>query len=294
MISNRSLNKNEKILFKENPINGRSTIRLALKAMFEEKIRYQNNGEDGSDSNAFLHAYWSSLLARNIGVEWAERWTTAHEENFSSVFTQMDLFNNLIGIDFVKANQHLTNEQLANSIEDLVDLGKTKKIQDGKLINSTKENKRNLSIFESIIEKALSLISKLIASSGSSRNRDGMTPLIFASNQGEIEALKLIIGYSDTEAVDNYGETAIFHAARLKSSDVGLLLLNNKANPSAVNLQSGNTALMEAVQYKNIELAKSLIKFGANLNLKDHYGFSAYDIAVQEEVENEFSFLKRS
>ena len=45
MISNRSLNNNEKILFKENPINGRSTIRLALKAMFEEKIRYQNNEE---------------------------------------------------------------------------------------------------------------------------------------------------------------------------------------------------------------------------------------------------------
>lgn len=51
---------------------------------------------------------------------------------------------------------------------------------------------------------------------------------------------------------------------------------------------------MEAVQYKNVELAKSLIKFGANLNLKDHYGFSAYDIAVQEEAENEFLFLKPS
>ena len=32
----------------------------------------------------------------------------------------------------------------------------------------------------------------------------------------------------------------------------------------------------------------------ANINLKDHYGFSAYDIAIQVEVENEFSFLKRS
>lgn len=294
MISTRSLNKNEKILFKENPINGRATIKLALKAMFEEKIRYQNNGEDGSDSNAFLHVYWSSLLAKNISIDWAEQWTTAHEENFNSIFTQMDLFNNSIGIDFVRANEHLTNDQLANSIEDLVDLGKAKKILDGKLINSTREKKRNLNIFESIIEKALSLISKLIASSAASRNKDGMTPLIFASNQGELEALKLIIQYSDIEAVDNYGETAIFHAVRLRTSDIGTFLLNNKANPNSVNLQSGNTALMEAVQYKNIELAKSLIKIGANLNLKDHYGFSAYDIAVQEEVENDFSFLKPS
>ncbi len=36
MISNRSLNNNEEILFNENPINARNTIRLALKAMFEE------------------------------------------------------------------------------------------------------------------------------------------------------------------------------------------------------------------------------------------------------------------
>jgi ankyrin repeat protein len=206
----------------------------------------------------------------------------------------MDFFNNSIGIDFVKANQHLTNDQLANSIEDLVDLGKAKKILDGKLINSTKEKKRNLNIFESIIEKALSLIGKLIATSGASRNKDGMTPLIFASNLGEIETLKLIIEYSDIEGVDDYGETAIFHAARLKTSDIGVFLLNNKANPSTVNTQNGNTALMEAVQYKNIELAKSLIEFGADINLKDHHGFSAYDIAVQEEVENEFSFLKPS
>jgi len=294
VISNRSLNNNEKILFKENPINGRATIKLAIKAMFEEKIRYQNNGEDGTDSDAFLHAFWSALLAKDISIDWAQRWTTAHEEDFNSVYTQMDLFNNSIGIDFVRGNQLLTNDQLANSIEDLVDLGKAKKILDGKLINSTKENKKNLNIFESIFEKALSLISKLIATSSASRNKDGMTPLIFASNLGEIEALKLIVEYSDTEAVDDYGETAIFHAARIKTTDIGMFLLNNKANPNAVNLKNGNTALMEAVQYKNIELAKSLIKFGANLNLKDHCGFSAYDIALQEEVENEFSFLKPS
>ena len=128
----------EKSPNKENPINGRATIKLALKAMFEEKIRYQNNGEDGSDSNAFLHAYWASLKALDISIDWAQRWTAAHEEDFNSVYTQMDLFNNSIGIDFVRANQHLTNDQLANSIEDLVDLGKAKKIRDGKLINSTK------------------------------------------------------------------------------------------------------------------------------------------------------------
>lgn len=294
MISNRSLNKNEKILFKENPKYKRATIRLALKAMFEEKIRYQNNGEDGSDSNAFLHTYWSSLLAKNVGIDWARRFTTAHEEDLNSIYTQMDLFNNSIGIDFAIANQKLSNDQLANSIEGLIDLGKAKKIYTGKLINSAKEQKRNLNIFESIIEKALSLVSKLIASSSASKNEDGMTPLIFACNQGDVAALRIILIYSDTELFDNNGETAIFHAMRLQKSDVGIFLLKNKVNPNAVNLKNGNTPLMEAVQHKKVELAKSLIEYGAHLNSKDSNGFCAHDIAVREEVENEFSFLKTS
>lgn len=75
MISNRSLHKNEKKLFNENPSHGRATLKYALKAMFEEKIRYDNNGEDGSDSNAFLHAYWSAVLAKNIDQNWVYRWT---------------------------------------------------------------------------------------------------------------------------------------------------------------------------------------------------------------------------
>lgn len=294
MISNRSLNNDEKILFKENPINGRITIKLALKAMFEEKIRYIDAGEDGGNSNAFLHAYWSSLLAKNISIDWAQKWTTAHEGDINSIYTQMDLFNNSVGIDFARTNQHLTNEQLANSVEELIDTGKAKKIQNGKLVNSSAEKKRNLNIFESIIEKALSLISKLIASSGSAKNGDGMTPLIFATNQGEFEAIKLIVEYSNIEAIDNFGETAIFHSARLKTSDIGIFLLNNTANPNAINLRSGNIPLMEAVQYKNIELARSLVKSGADVNIKDHNGFSAYDIATHEEVENDFSFLKPS
>jgi hypothetical protein len=294
MVSKRSINQKEKRLFKENPTAGRRTIMLALKALFEEKIRYQNNGEDGTDSNAFLHAYWSGLIAKNINEDWANRWTTAHEEDFNSLFTQMDLYNNSLGIKTAKENLQLSDDQLANLIENLVDLGKAKKIKNGILINSESEFKRNLNIFESILENALSLISKLILTSYTDRNKDQMTHLIFASNKGALDALKLIIGHSEIEAIDSYGETAIFHAARLKSCEVGTLLLNNMANPNAVNLQSGKTPLMEAVLYKNVEFANQLINHGAKIYLKDRYNFSAYDFAKQEGIENEFSFLKPS
>jgi hypothetical protein len=274
MISSRSLNKAEKKLFDENPSNGRETIKLALKASAEEKFRYWDDGEDGGNSNAFLHAYWASLLAQNINENWAKKWTSAHEENESeadSPYAQMDLINNSIGIDFVKTNTHFTNDQLANEIENLVDSGKTKKIQDKTLINTTKENKRNLDIFESIIQKALSLIIKLIVSSNNLKNDDGMTPLIFAANQGELEALKLVIGYSNIEELDNGGETALFHSARLKTSDVAMFLLANGANVNAINPIYIYTSLMQAVEYKKIDLARVLVAQGAG---------------------NEFSFLR--
>lgn len=295
MISNRSLNKEEKELFNKNPSYGRTTIKLALKAIFEERIRYLDDGEDGGNSNAFLHAYWAALLAKNINEDWAKKWTTAHElGDITSLDSQIDLFNNSLGINFIKLNTSLTNDEIANAIEELIDVGNGKKIDDGKLINTTKENKRNLNIFESILEKALSLISKLIATSNDFRNADGMTPLIFATNKGEIEALKLIVKYSQIEAFDNSGETALFHAARLNNEEIGLFLLNNKANPNFVNSKNGNTPLMDAVFYKNKEFAKSLINFGANINLKDHEGYTAYDLAVLEEVESEFTFLRPS
>lgn len=294
MISNRSLNKNEKRLFDENPSHGRETLKYALKAMFEEKIRYDNNGEDGSDSNAFLHAYWSALLARNIDKDWAYRWTNAHENDPKMIYTQMDLFNNDLGINFAKKNNHLSNDELANAIENLIDSGEGKKVESGELKNSSKEKKRNLNIFESIIEKALSLVSKLIASSKNLRNGDGMTPLIFAANQGELESLKLIVGYSDLESVDEFGETALFHAARLKSIDVGVILLTNNANVNAITEKELSTPLMEAVAHRNVAMAKLLLEHGANINSVDRHGFSAYGLAVNEGVENDFSFLKPS
>jgi ankyrin repeat protein len=295
MISNRSLNKSEQKLFDENPSNGRETIKLAVKALFEERVRYWDDGEDGGNSNAFLHAYWAALLSKNINDDWARRWTNSHEDlDPNSIYSKMDLFNNSLGMEFQKSNLLLNNDDLANAIEDLIDTGKGKIIEDGVLKKSTKENKLDLNIFQSIMEKALSLVSKLIASSHATRNGDGMTPLIFSANQGELESLKLIIKFSDIEAVDNYGDCAIYHAARLKNEEVGLFLLNNKANPNALNLISRNTPLIEAVRFKEVSFAKLLVKFGANINLKDASGFTAFDIAEMEGTENDFIFLKPS
>lgn len=167
-------------------------------------------------------------------------------------------------------------------------------IKDSILVPTEKGNKKNLNIFESIIEKALSLISKLIASSANARNGDGMTPLIFATNQNEIDAIKIIISLSDINAIDKYGESALFHSMRNKTPDIGLYLLNSRANLNYINKVDGSTPLMEAVSSRNLFLAKELVNRGASLETKDRYGFTAYERALNEGFKEDYQFLKPS
>ncbi len=61
----------------------------------------------GNRSDAFRHAIWNTLMSRDISVEWAEEYATAHEAKSSEELSQvapdgfserehriMDLFNN--------------------------------------------------------------------------------------------------------------------------------------------------------------------------------------------------------
>ena len=53
---------------------------------------------DDTNANAFKHAYWNALMSRNIGVNAAEKWATAHEyDNPNALSTEMDLINNIHG-----------------------------------------------------------------------------------------------------------------------------------------------------------------------------------------------------
>lgn len=295
MLSSRSLNKYEKILAQKNPEQARHIMKLAFKASFEEKVRYWDDGNDGGDSNAFLHAYWSALIYKNISKEWSILWTKAHEENeHEDFYTEMDLFNNELGLKIFEDNTNQTNDELANLVELWIDQGKGKKIKNNRLVPTEKNNKRDLNIFESIIEKALSLVSKLIAQSTDSRNGDGMTPLIFAANQNEIEAVKIAFGLSEVDDVDNYGDSALFHSVRCETNEVCAYLIEAGANLSNINKINGKTLLMEAVSSNNLFIAHELVKKGVSIDAKDRFGNTAYDISVYEGIESNYQFLKLS
>jgi RHS repeat-associated protein len=76
--------------------------------------------------DAFRHAYWNALNARDIGADDAEPFATRHETGsnamdanspeFDPVAVQMDLFNNDVGRRIGAANLNATDDQLAEFV----------------------------------------------------------------------------------------------------------------------------------------------------------------------------------
>ena len=74
----------------------------------------------------------------------------------------------------------------------------------------------------------------------------------------------------------------LFRSTQLSWGDGAQLLLKMKANVDATN-RSGETALIRAVQLRNAEMVRLLIKAGANPDKQDTVaGYSARDYAAQD------------
>jgi RHS repeat-associated protein len=94
--------------------------------------------------DAFRHAYWNTLNARDLGEKSSEFFPTLHETGSSSadpkspeydpVATQMDLFNNAVGRKIGAANPNATDAQLGELVKKALKSGELKviKIEDVK------------------------------------------------------------------------------------------------------------------------------------------------------------------
>jgi uncharacterized protein len=111
-------------------------------------------------------------------------------------------------------------------------------------------------------------------------NRDGKTPLVLAVSGGHAAVAKLLIDRgADVNATDDYLITALMFASYRGMVDTVNYLIEKGAKVDNRNIW-GMTALMYTVKYppvfsSRIEVAKQLIKNGANVNIKDCYGNSA-------------------
>jgi hypothetical protein len=91
------LTPSEKKLIKENPWVAFKAKVCADIAWNITESRYGQGHNDWRD--AFRHGLWNALMVRDIGIVWASKWATAHEDNprQPKIEKEMDLYNNWKG-----------------------------------------------------------------------------------------------------------------------------------------------------------------------------------------------------
>ena len=117
------------------------------------------------------------------------------------------------------------------------------------------------------------------------KNADtGETALIIVTKRRDLTWLRFLLGKNaDPSIADKQGVTPLMHAALLNMTDGAEELLNDKAPVDQTN-RRGETALILAVQTKNVAMVRLLVRRGANADKTDHVaGMSARDYAKRDD-----------
>lgn len=117
------------------------------------------------------------------------------------------------------------------------------------------------------------------------RNPDtGETALIIVTKRRDISWLRFLLAKdADPSIGDRQGVTPLMHTALLNFTDGAEELLKDKASVDQAN-RRGETALILAVQSKNVAMVRLLVKRGANPDKADHVaGLSARAYAKRDD-----------
>ncbi|WP_119727659.1 DUF6973 domain-containing protein [Thermomonospora amylolytica] len=92
----------------------------ATAASVDRTGRFDGHGD------AFRHAYWNALLARDLDDQWVEKYTIAHERipDNPGVREAMDLHNNEVGRQIAREHPDASNEELAKYVEQAIREGR--------------------------------------------------------------------------------------------------------------------------------------------------------------------------
>ncbi len=102
-------------------------------------------------------------------------------------------------------------------------------------------------------------------------NDYGVTPLALACSKGSAAMVeKLLQAGADPNAAQWTGVTPLMTCARTGSADAVKSLLARQAGVNAKETRRGQTALMWAAAQKNLEVARLLTEYGADVNAKSH------------------------
>lgn len=117
------------------------------------------------------------------------------------------------------------------------------------------------------------------------RNADsGETALIIVMKRRDLTWVRFLLGKgAEPSIADRQGTTPLMHAALLNFTEGAQALLGRKAPVDQAN-RRGETALMLAVQSKNVAMVRLLVRGGANPDKADHItGMSARDYAKRDD-----------
>lgn len=117
------------------------------------------------------------------------------------------------------------------------------------------------------------------------RNPDtGETALAIVTKRRDTSWLRFLLSKdADPSIADRQGQTPLMHAALINYSEGAEILLDQKAPVDQAN-RRGETALILAVQNKNVAAVRLLVRRGANPDKADHIaGMSARDYAKRDD-----------
>lgn len=155
------------------------------------------------------------------------------------------------------------------------------------LIDAVKDNK---------IEKVKQLLES--GADVNQKNRFGMTPLYYASRNGYLEIVKLLLPAGanvNTATTDaNYRELTTDNVTSLQMAslnnhlEIVKLLLAAGADVNVVD-GDGSAALSMAVYKNNVEIVKLLLDAGADKSIKNRYGKTALNYVKTDEMRELFN-----
>jgi ankyrin repeat protein len=167
-------------------------------------------------------------------------------------------------------------------------------LSQGREVDATDQAGRTALIMA--VQRSLVGLVKVLLYLGSNpnlRDRQGMTPLLYAVRGREDIVELLLSAGADPNARDARKSPAIILAMRPPSKyrrvrektspDIIKMLLQKGADPNAKD-RDGVTALILAAAREYVEIVRLLLAHGADVNAKADYGISAYHIAVGTEV----------
>ncbi|MEM9884802.1 MAG: ankyrin repeat domain-containing protein [Bacteroidota bacterium] len=120
---------------------------------------------------------------------------------------------------------------------------------------------------------------------------DGYLPLHSAAEEGQIEALKMLLNKGvEVHLQDHHGRTALMYAAEEGNLEIVKILVEKGIDINETD-EEERTALSYGVEEGNRSLVRYLLEKGADMMLKDQDGKRAIDYAIEEEYEEMVNIL---